>query len=147
MKLSKHNKTIKIAAIVAVASAAVYATIDFNPDSQPLATVSSYAIKDFNLEAGSTNAYRPWHENGNYLGDLIEYNISSTGVRTTNAPVGSYDTAVLIAAADAAAADPDANNWSARSAFAKKEDTVKDYWKETNGRHIFTGNSGSEVVF
>ena len=148
MKLSKHKNIIKIAAVVAVASAAVYAAIDFNPDSQPLATISSYAIKDFNLEAGSTNAYRPWHENGNYLGDMIEYNIASSGARTTNAPVGSYDTAVLLAAAAAAASDPDANNWSARSAFARKEDRVNEYWKDSvNGRHIFTGSGGSEVVF
>jgi len=147
MNMLKHKKIIRITTVVAVVSAAVLAAIDFNPDSQPLTTISSYAIKDSNLEAGSTNAYRPWHENGNYLGDLIEYNISSSGSRTTNAPVGSYDTAVLIAAADAAAADPVANNWSARSAFAKKEDTVTEYWKETAGRHIFTGNSGSEVIF
>jgi hypothetical protein len=148
MKLLKHKNTIRITAIIAVVSAAVLAAIDFNPDTQPLATVSSYAIKDFNLESGGTNAYRPWHENGNYLGDLIEYNIASSGNRTTNAPVGSYDTAVLIAAAEAAAADPVANNWSARSAFAKKEDLdPADYWKETTGRHIFTGKSGSEIVF
>ena len=123
-------------------SSLLYAVAVFMPSSQPPVLLGKYALKSLDLTQGDTKAYRSWFENGAWQGDIIEYDILQNGTRTTNAPVGSNDPTVLLAAAN----DP-TKNWMARAEFLKKETNVTDYWKEiSGGRHIITYN-GAQVNF
>jgi|GEM_PF-712998 len=136
MNRTKKLRNLKVAALLLALSAALYATIVFDPDSQPALTTSPYALQDTNLAPDGTKAYRTWYENGAWTGDLIEYAISAGGARTTTATpvIGNYTESELLAhAADSTL------NWTARSRFAYKEANVANYWQETSGgRQIFT---------
>ena len=120
-------------------SSLLYAVAIFVPSSQPPVLLGKYALKSLDLTQGPTKAYRSWFDNGAWQGDIIEYDILQNGTRTTNAPVGSNDPAVLLAAANDAT-----TNWMARAEFLKKETDVANYWKEetSGGRHIITYNGG-----
>ncbi|MGD2138108.1 MAG: PilC/PilY family type IV pilus protein, partial [Gammaproteobacteria bacterium] len=136
MKKLLKSRFLKGTALLLALSAALYATIVFDPDSQPALTTAPYALQDSNLDPSGTKAYRAWYENGAWTGDLIEYDISAGGIRTTSATpvIGNFTESELIShAADSTL------NWTARSRFAAKEDGVANYWQETaGGRQIFT---------
>ena len=108
------------------------ATVD--PTTQPARTLSPFSLKYTNLEEGATNAYRPWFENGAWQGDIIEYDITSNGTRTTDVVVG------------ATPASAPGSNWSARATFAAKEAGMPTYW--TTNRKVITSTTGiNQVAF
>ena len=76
-----------------------------NPETQPTLTLAPYVAKNDDLSLGPTNAYRPWFENGAWQGDMIEYDLDSSGTRETDVPVGANP------------AESGINNWSARARF------------------------------
>jgi hypothetical protein len=118
--------------LAAALCAGLYAAAVFQPASQPAMTIGPYVLKNTNLALGATKAYRPWYENGAWQGDIIEYDISQTGDRTTDVDVGSNP--------------PSAPgvNWSARATFAKKESSST-YW--SNQRKIIMHNGTNQVAF
>jgi Tfp pilus tip-associated adhesin PilY1 len=138
----KHTPWKIIAATTAVISGLLYAIAVFVPDSTPTVTLGKYALKNRDLFDGPTKAYRSWFENGAWQGDLIEYEISTTGSRSLNHTlVGSNDDTALIALARDAT-----KNWMARATFLKNEYDIADYWKE-EGRRLFTYNTSAQVSF
>ncbi|WP_290648926.1 PilC/PilY family type IV pilus protein, partial [Aquisalimonas sp.] len=121
-----------LGALILAPHAAAEVVVD--PDTQPPATLAPYALKSTNLEAGATRAYRPWFENGTWMGDLVEYTISQQGERTTDVPVGAYPP------------EQGEENWSARAGFPEHERDLDGdgealeepddvFWKE---RNLFT---------
>jgi hypothetical protein len=149
MKMKIINSHLKIFVIAtATVSALVYAVATFYPETQPPVQLGEYALKDNDLLNGDTKAYRPWFENGAYMGDVIEYDIigkcltasctGTPGTRSTTAPVGETDNTVLLAYANDAGYGT-TKNWMARATFLLKENTVTDYWK---ARNIITYNNG-----
>ena len=131
-----HAFRIAVLAAVLVVSAVLYAAATFLPSTQPAVTSGTYALKNRNLAEGSTQAYRPWYENGSWQGDIIEYTITAGGTRTTDASVGSIPPVA------------GTNNWMARATFYDKENNSSTYWQEgTNGRRIFTWDGSSQIPF
>ena len=138
MKTYNRSLTRKIAgiAVSGILSAAIYAAATFEPSTQPAVTSGTYALKNNNLAAGTTQAYRPWYENGAWQGDIIEYDITVGGSRTTDASVGSNPPVA------------GTNNWTARATFYSKENNSSSYWREgTDGRRIFTWDGSSQIPF
>ena len=149
MKIPANKRHLKAIAVTTVTvSALVYAVATFFPETQPPVLLGEYALKNNDLLDGDTKAYRPWFENSAYTGDVIEYDIigkcltascaGTPGTRTTTAPVGEIDNAVLLAYAQDAGYGT-TKNWMARATFLLKEATVTDYWKN---RNIITYNGG-----
>ncbi|MCK5480468.1 MAG: hypothetical protein KAJ06_04955, partial [Gammaproteobacteria bacterium] len=129
----KKLRQLKTALFVTLLSAALYATIDFNPGTMPTITLAPYALKNTDLSTPYNHAYRPWFENGAWQGDVIEYDLATDGTRTTDASTGSNPPVA------------GTNNWMARATFAARENpsgdglTFTTYWQDgVNGRNIFT---------
>jgi Tfp pilus tip-associated adhesin PilY1 len=137
------------------------ATVD--PNTEPYLTLAPYVLKSSNLEPridnpqGGTRAYRPWFENGSWTGDLIEYEITSDGVRLIRSDVGRFPR-------EGADWRGTGSLWSARYRFpdyqaydqAEEFDpnwecTEEDanYWREPpgGGRPLFTMSAGNQVAF
>jgi hypothetical protein len=133
----RKSRQFKTALFVALLSATLYAAINFDPSTMPAITLAPYALKDVSLSAADNHAYRPWFENGAWQGDLIEYDLTSDGTRTTDASVGSNPPVAS------------GNNWMARTTFAARESSITDYWKSGgSGRNIFTvGSAGNQADF
>ena len=130
MSMNNHLTARRVAAITAMlASAALFAVATHNPADQPTRALAGYAVKSTNLAQGATNAYRPWFENGAWQGDLIEYDIDQSGVRTTDVDVGVTP------------ATATGNNWSARATF---DGQAADWW--TSGRKVITSTTGTNQV-
>ncbi len=130
-KLVNFNK-IKLAAIFVIGcSTLVYAATRFVSVSQPPGYVPPMALSNTDLTNGA-KGYRPWFENGAWQGDLIEYDITSSGGISTSVdlsgtvPVNS------------------GTNWSARLQFASAE-VNPNYWN--TGRKIITWNGTNQVAF
>lgn len=96
-----------------------------DPATQPALVLAPYVPKNSDLLLGPTKAYRTWFENGGWQGDLIEYNLSADGVRTTDVLVGANP------------ADAGISNWSARARFDAAESADSTWWQ---GRGIYTTN-------
>ena len=167
-----HNPRVKTLAIATalIIGGTLFGAAVFQPASQPAKTVSAYTLQDTNLakvgDAG-TRAYRAWYEDRAWQGDLIEYDISQTGARSTDVRVGYSPPSVP------SDADGDGHtNWSVRSVFAAAEGQSADanttdpvqydgdvtgtcdgfscYWKEGDyptGRRIFTVVDGVQEPF
>ena len=85
-----HKKRyLQIGAGIALLGTLVYAAMTFMPATQPVTTIAPYAFDEGNLLSGDTRAFRPWFENGAWQGDIIEYDVDASGVRNTDAEVGS----------------------------------------------------------
>ena len=80
-----------------------YADAIFDPVSQPIVSIAPYVLKNTNLEAGDTKAYRPWFEMEKWQGDIIQYGVTTLGALSTD----------VIIAADGTVSSP-GSNWSAR---------------------------------
>ena len=61
----------------------VYAAAVFSPADQPLGYIGPIELSNSDISNGA-KAYRGWYENGAWQGDLIEYDVSTTGSLTTS---------------------------------------------------------------
>jgi len=120
--------------VIALLTGQAYAATAFFADKQPLAHIGPIELSTDDLANGA-NAYRGWYENGGWQGDLIEYDVSSSGGLST-----SIDLTGLTPEAGATA-----TNWSALVQFAVNEAAAADYWDK--GRKIITSKAGSQVAF
>ena len=119
--------------------------------SRPAVTIAPFVLKSTILGEEGTSAYRPWFENRKWTGDLIEYEIFSSGQRCTSVAVGEFPPDD---SGNASCTDADGvpiQNWSARGAYP---DVVMDpvtgtttddallgtYWQH---RNLFFYRSGS----
>ena len=125
-------------------SGLIYAVALLNTEDQPTIMIGKYALKSNDLILGDTRAYRSWYENGAWQGDVIEYEIlSSGGTRQTDVAVGANPAT----AGDAGLCGRIPGCWSARATFiaAGADDPTDDsYWK---GRNIITTTNGSQTRF
>ena len=136
--MKTHMKWISCFFIVLAASltgSLVLADATVNPGTQPAWSIGAFTLKQPNLQLGATNAYRTWFENGAWQGDLVEYDIDTSGNRSSDVTVGANP------------ATDGTNNWSARFEFSNQEATVTDYWKAASGRKIITWDGSNQVAF
>ncbi len=124
------KKTLLVTSLLA---SQVYAAAIFSPVDQPLGYIGPIELSSVDLSNGA-KAYRGWFENGGWQGDLIEYDVSSTGGLTT-----SIDLTGLSPAQGTIA-----TNWSAHVQFAANEQTAG-YWN--TGRQIVTYTGASQIPF
>ena len=111
----------------------VYAAAPFSPADQPLGYIGPIELSNSNISNGA-KAYRGWFENGAWQGDLIEYDVSSSGVLSSS---------IDLTGQSPAQGTP-ATNWSAHVQFAANELTAG-YWN--SGRKIITYSGSSQVGF
>ena len=136
--MKTHIKLIScffIAVASSFTASLVLANATVSPGTQPVWSIGSFTLKQPNLQLGATNAYRSWFENGAWQGDVVEYDIDTSGSRSTDVTVGANP------------ATDGTNNWSARFEFLNQEATVADYWKSASGRKIITHDGSSQVAF
>ena len=102
-----------------------------DPTSQPFNVLPNHAVSGTDVSSGSEKAYRPWFENATFSGDLIQYDISTSGSLSTDV--------------DFSAIPPTAtgSNWSARVQFNAKNST---YWTDTR-TIIFNDVDGTQKAF
>ena len=110
----------------------VEAAAPFNPELQPLGYIGPIELSKTDLSKGA-KAYRGWFENGAWQGDLIEYDVSKTGVLST-----SID---LTDPSPKQGALP--TNWSAHVQFAANANTIS-HWD--TGRKIITSTTGTNQL-
>jgi hypothetical protein len=111
----------------------LYAAAPFSPADQPLGYIGPIELSNSDISNGA-KAYRGWFENGAWQGDLIEYDVSSSGVLSSS---------IDLSGASPAQGTP-ATNWSAHVQFAANELTAG-YWN--TGREIITYSGSSQVAF
>jgi len=111
----------------------VYAAASFTPDFQPLGHIGPVELSNVDLSLGA-KAYRGWFENAAWQGDLIEYDVSSTGALTTSIDLTGPSPAAGLTA----------TNWSAHVQFAANE-LAPGYWD--TGRKIITNAGSSQLAF
>jgi len=109
----------------------VYADAVFDPATQPIVAIAPYVLKNTNLKAGNTKAYKPWFEMENWEGDIIEYGVTSSGTLSTD----------VIIAFDGSVSSP-GTNWSAREVMTAGDLNDDNYWKDK--RKIITSISGTD---
>ncbi|HYQ70730.1 MAG TPA: PilC/PilY family type IV pilus protein, partial [Gammaproteobacteria bacterium] len=135
------KRTLKIfAAVAAGVSTLIYAVAVFLPNTQPTVLLGQYALQERDLyNSTGTIAYRPWFENGAWQGDVIEYFITSSGIRQTDVPVG--DNPATAGTAGGCLRTAPSGCWSARATFIANgaDSPTGTYW---TSRNIFTNNNG-----
>ena len=99
LKLARLTLTLLAASLL---PSQVYAAASFTPDFQPLGHIGPIELSNVDLTNGA-KAYRGWFENGGWQGDLIEYDVSSTGALSTSIDLTG----------PSPAAGATATNWSA----------------------------------
>ena len=104
-----------------------------NPEVQPLGAIGPIELSNTDISGGDVKAYRGWFENGAWQGDLIEYDVSSTGGLTTSIDLTSYQPAQSAGG----------TNWSAHVQFAAK---AADWW-DTSRKIITLDSSGNQIPF
>ena len=121
------------ALVAMLAATGAIAATRFSPEFQPLGSMAPLTLSNTDLSGGTTDAYRPWFENGSWQGDVIQYDVSSAGVLSTSVNLS------------AATPTNSGSNWSALLSFAAAEATSSTYWSST--RKIITWNGSSQVPF
>jgi len=106
------------------------AAAPFDPETQPLGYIGPIELSNTDLSNGA-KAYRGWFENGAWQGDLIEYDVSNTGVLSTSIDLTSTSPKQGAVA----------TNWSAHVQFAANANGVS-HWD--TGRKIITSNSDGD---
>ena len=61
-----------------------FAASVFSPIDQPLGYIGPMELSNTDLEGGGVKGYRGWFENGAWQGDVIEYDVSTTGGLSTS---------------------------------------------------------------
>jgi hypothetical protein len=153
-RCSRILTTLSAASITAVA----FGQAAVNPATEPFMTLAPYVLQSSNLEprvgneTGGTRAYRPWFESGSWTGDLIEYEITSDGLRLVRGDIGQYPR-------DGENWRGDQTLWSARYSFPDYQAydlslETADGWQCTEEeplywqtRNIFTMSDGQQVPF
>jgi hypothetical protein len=117
--------------LLLLATTQSFAAAVVDPTSEPPNVLAPYAVSSTDVGVGSPKAYRPWFENGTFTGDVIQYDISATGILSTDV--------------DFSAVPPTAtgSNWSARVQFDAKNST---YWTDTR-KIIFKDTSSLQQSF
>ncbi len=135
MNTHSRNFRIKLAGGLALGvSCLLYAAAVFIPGTQPTVLLGQYAMQELDLLNGDTLAYRPWFENGAWQGDIIEYKIDQSGVRTTDVAVGANPPTQGSAGGCIRTLS---GCWSARASFVDNggDDPTGSYWQS---RNLFT---------
>ncbi|MCP4320848.1 MAG: hypothetical protein GY787_03125 [Alteromonadales bacterium] len=112
-------------------SSVIYSAESFSSDKQPSGYLPPLILSTNNISSG-TNAYRTWYENGAWQGDIIEYDVSSSGVLSS-----SIDLSTTVPTNSG-------SNWSARLQFLAAEVNTN-YWNTT--RKIITVSNNVQVPF
>jgi hypothetical protein len=126
-----YSAFLKFVVSVLLLNQIAHADAVFDPVSQPIVAIAPYVLKDTNLKAGNTKAYRPWFEMEKWQGDIIQYGVTSSGALSTD----------VIIASDGSVSSP-GTNWSAREKMMTADLADKDYWK--NSRKIITSITGTD---
>jgi outer membrane protein assembly factor BamB len=108
----------------------------FDAGQQPLGALAPLTLSNTNLSTGNVKAYRTWFENGSWQGDLIEYEVSTTGALSTGID--------LTGLSPAESGDPP-DTWSAHVQIEEAIANDAAYW--STGRKIITRSGGSQVAF
>ena len=88
MTKMKRIPLILIALAAACCSTQLLANAVVDPTTQPVWGIGGFVLKETNLKLGATKAYRTWFENGAWQGDVIEYDVTAAGTRSTDVIVG-----------------------------------------------------------
>jgi len=126
------SKSLLISAILVAGTAQAAAV--FTPSSQPLGYIGAIELSNVDLSVGGVKAYRGWFENGGWQGDLVEYDVSTSGTLSTS--VNLSGTQPLQGTT--------VTNWSAYLQFAKNELTPG-YWDSR--RKVITSRGGTQAAF
>ena len=115
----------------------LYAAAVFDPSTVPLFNIAPYVVSNSNVSEGGAKAYRPWFENGSWQGDIIQYDISSTGDKTTT---------VDYTVQPPTTPTTPGSNWSARIKFdAAVGSAPTTYWD--TGREIIFHDGTNQKAF
>lgn len=129
---NKLNVFLIVTAQMLLINSFTYAADSFVANEQPPGYLHPMALSTFDLQNGG-KGYRPWFENGAWQGDLIEYDIASTGAISTSIDLSTLEPS------------NSGTNWSARLVFNAAEQADANYW--TNTRKIITHNGTKQVAF
>lgn len=136
-KLKSRIKTLLVSSlslsILGIHTSYAAATVD--PTTEPLFAIAPYALSDTDVSSGNVNAYRPWFENGAWQGDIIEYDVSSSGILST-----TVDSSVNPPTTTTG------GNWSARIQFDAQV-TADSTWWDTGRKIIFLDTSSTQKAF
>jgi len=123
-------KTISSFTVLVSVSLLLSAAAVFDPASMPYSTIASYTVSNTNLASvTSAKAYRPWFENGAWLGDLVQYDLSLSGGLSTSVNLST---------------NPPTNsgaNWSVRLQFDKKNNS----YYQTQRKVLTTAGAATSV--
>ena len=115
----------------------VFSAAAFDPTDQPLGSIGPIELSSSDIST-EPNAYRIWYENGTWQGDLVEYDIATTGQMSTTIDLST-------GTPSQGGSVPATDNWSANVKFAELAAASSSYWD--TGREIITSNAGTQVAF
>jgi len=123
--IGKPALTITTVSLLAICSS-LHAAPAFNPSAsepqfinEPQVIVAPIALSNNDLRPDGATGYRPWFENGAWQGDLIELNISPTGVVSSTVDLSTSPPTSITN-----------GNWSARIRFDQAARINESFWEE-----------------